>query len=91
MAKMIHDSDVDLSAILGRQVAVIGYGSQGHAHALPAQDSRHAIERVDLVFVADHDSSRPRLVDHRSAPVSASAEPGRLIMSCSAAPGETIG
>jgi ketol-acid reductoisomerase len=36
---MIHDSDVDLSAILGRKVAVIGYGSQGHAHALNLKDS----------------------------------------------------
>src|SRR5918993_2718028 len=39
MAKMIHDSDVDLSAILGRRVAVIGYGSQGHAHALNMKDN----------------------------------------------------
>lgn len=39
MAKMIHDSDVDLSAILGRRVAVMGYGSQGHAHALNLKDS----------------------------------------------------
>ena len=29
MAKMIHDSDVELSPILKRRVAVIGYGSQG--------------------------------------------------------------
>ena len=28
MAKMIHDTDVDLSPILNRRVAVIGYGSQ---------------------------------------------------------------
>ena len=39
MATMIHDSDVDLSAILKRRVAVIGYGSQGHAHALNLKDS----------------------------------------------------
>ena len=39
MAKMIHDSDVDLSPILQRRVAVIGYGSQGHAHALNLKDS----------------------------------------------------
>lgn len=39
MAKMIHDSDVDLSPILSRKIAIIGYGSQGHAHALNLRDS----------------------------------------------------
>jgi ketol-acid reductoisomerase len=39
MAKMIHDSDVDLSPILSRKIAIIGYGSQGHAHALNLKDS----------------------------------------------------
>ena len=39
MAKMIHDSDVDLSPILTRKVAIMGYGSQGHAHALNLKDS----------------------------------------------------
>ena len=39
MAEMIHDTDVDLSPILNRRVAVIGYGSQGHAHALNLKDS----------------------------------------------------
>ena len=39
MAKMIHDADVDLSPILSRKVAVIGYGSQGHAHALNLKES----------------------------------------------------
>jgi ketol-acid reductoisomerase len=39
MATMNHDSDVDLSAIRNRRVAVIGYGSQGHAHALNLRDS----------------------------------------------------
>ncbi|HYB94392.1 MAG TPA: ketol-acid reductoisomerase [Vicinamibacterales bacterium] len=39
MAKMIHDADVDLAPILSRRVAVIGFGSQGHAHALNLKDS----------------------------------------------------
>src|ERR1700722_16839423 len=33
MAKTYHDHDADLSIIQGKKVAVIGYGSQGHAHA----------------------------------------------------------
>jgi len=36
---MFYDADADLSLIQGRTVAVIGYGSQGHAHALSLRDS----------------------------------------------------
>ena len=36
---MFHDSDADLSLIQGRNVAVLGFGSQGHAHALSLRDS----------------------------------------------------
>jgi ketol-acid reductoisomerase len=39
VAQMYYDDDADLSVISGRQVAVIGYGSQGHAHALSLRDS----------------------------------------------------
>ncbi|WP_422631848.1 ketol-acid reductoisomerase [Pseudokineococcus basanitobsidens] len=39
MADMFYDADADLSLIQGRTVAVIGYGSQGHAHALSLRDS----------------------------------------------------
>ncbi len=39
MATMYYDKDADLSALQGKTIAVIGYGSQGHAHALNAKDS----------------------------------------------------
>ncbi|WP_406062479.1 ketol-acid reductoisomerase [Streptomyces sp. NBC_01077] len=39
MAELFYDDDADLSIIQGRKVAVIGYGSQGHAHALSLRDS----------------------------------------------------
>ncbi|WP_088289596.1 ketol-acid reductoisomerase [Kineosporia sp. A_224] len=39
MAEMFYDADADLSVIQGRNVAVIGYGSQGHAHSLSLRDS----------------------------------------------------
>lgn len=39
MAKIYYDKDADISRLKGRKVAVIGYGSQGHAHALNLRDS----------------------------------------------------
>ncbi len=39
MATMYYDADADLSLIQGKKVAIIGYGSQGHAHALNLKDS----------------------------------------------------
>ena len=39
MAEIYYDSDADLSIIQSKKVAVIGYGSQGHAHALNLRDS----------------------------------------------------
>jgi ketol-acid reductoisomerase len=39
VAELYYDDDADLSVIQGRNVAVLGYGSQGHAHALSLRDS----------------------------------------------------
>src|SRR5258708_37109605 len=39
MATVYYDPDADLSVIQARKVAVLGYGSQGHAHALSLRDS----------------------------------------------------
>ena len=39
MAEMYYDADADLSIIQGKKVAVVGYGSQGHAHAMNLRDS----------------------------------------------------
>jgi len=39
MANVYYEKDCDLSLITGRKIAVIGYGSQGHAHALNLHDS----------------------------------------------------
>jgi ketol-acid reductoisomerase len=38
-AEVYYDDDADLSIVAGKKVAVIGYGSQGHAHALSLRDS----------------------------------------------------
>jgi ketol-acid reductoisomerase len=39
MATMIYDDGADLTLIQGKKVAILGYGSQGHAHALNLKDS----------------------------------------------------
>ena len=56
MAEMFYDDDADLAVIQDRKVAVIGYGSQGHAHALNLRDSG-----VDVrVGLAEGSKSRPK-------------------------------
>jgi len=56
VAQLLYDDDADLAIIQGRKVAVIGYGSQGHAHALNLRDSG-----VDIrVGLADDIKARER-------------------------------
>lgn len=39
MARMYYDTDANLDLLAGKTIAIIGYGSQGHAHALNLKDS----------------------------------------------------
>ena len=58
-AEIFYDDDADLSLIQGRKVAVIGYGSQGHAHALSLRDSG-----VDVrIGLKEGSKSRPKAED----------------------------
>jgi ketol-acid reductoisomerase len=54
MAQIYYDNSADLSRLTGRKIAIIGYGSQGHAHALNLQDSGMDV-RVGL-----HDGSKSK-------------------------------
>jgi hypothetical protein len=49
---MFYDDDADLSLLEGKTVAILGYGSQGHAHALNLKDSG-----VEVVVGLREDSS----------------------------------
>jgi ketol-acid reductoisomerase len=54
--KIHHDGNADLSALAGKKIAIIGYGSQGHAHALNLRDSGMDV-RVGL---RSDSTSRPK-------------------------------
>ncbi len=54
MATLYYDQDADLSLLDGKTIAVIGYGSQGHAHALNARDNGQN------VIIGLHEGSRSK-------------------------------
>ena len=59
-SEMLYDADADLSLLDGKTVAILGYGSQGHAHALNLRDS--GVEVV--VGLRPDSSSRPQAEGH---------------------------
>ncbi len=78
MAEMFYDDDADLSVIQGRHVAVIGYGSQGHAHALSLRDSGVDV-RVGL-REGSKSWAKAEAEGLRVVPVAQAAEEADLIM-----------
>lgn len=65
MAKMYYEKDCDINYLNGKKIAIIGYGSQGHAHALNLKDSgcdvrvglregSHSIEAAEEAGPARH-------------------------------------
>ncbi len=78
-ANIYYDDDADLSIIQGRTVAVLGYGSQGHAHALSLRDSG-----VDVrVGLPEGSKSRPKAADEGLrvvTPAEASAEADLIML-----------
>ncbi len=78
MATLYYDQDADLSLLHGKTVAIIGYGSQGHAHALNLRDSG-----VDVVVgLHEGSQSRPKAQAEglRVLSVSEAAESAQFIM-----------
>src|SRR5438045_4583005 len=58
--KMVYEKDAPLDALKGKTVAVIGFGSQGHAHAQNLRDSG-----VKVIVANRKDSSNGRLAIER--------------------------
>ena len=75
---MLYDDDADLHLLDGRTVAIIGYGSQGHAHALNLKDS--GVEVV--VGLREGSSSGAEAREHglEVLPVVEAASRGDLVM-----------
>lgn len=73
MAKIYYDSDCDLGLLKGKTVAIIGYGSQGHAHAQNLQDSG-----VNVVVGLQPNSSRRQQVIDDGLKVADTAEAAKL-------------
>ena len=48
MAKIYYEADAPIKALKGKKVAVIGYGSQGHAHSQNLRDSGIYVEVAEL-------------------------------------------
>src|SRR6476659_3356479 len=78
MANVYYEKDADPALIAGRKVAIIGYGSQGHAHALNLKESG-----VDVrVGLREGSSSKPKAesVGLRVVPVDQAAAEADLVM-----------
>jgi len=69
MAKVYSDKDADLRVLKGKTVAVIGYGSQGHAHAQNLRDSKVKVVVAELKGTGNY----KRAVKDRFKPMTAAA------------------
>jgi ketol-acid reductoisomerase len=67
MAKMFYDKDADLKLIKGKKVAILGYGSQGHAQAQNLRDSGAKVVVAELPGTPNY----KRAVEHGFKPVPA--------------------
>jgi len=67
MSKVYYDTDADMSVLQGKTVAVLGYGSQGHAQALNLRDSGVKVIISELPGTPNHELA----VEHGFSPVSA--------------------
>jgi ketol-acid reductoisomerase len=77
-AKIYYDQDADLGLLKGKKIAVIGYGSQGHAHALNLKDSGQDI--VIGLYKGGKSWARAEKDGHKVAPVADAAKMGDVVM-----------
>ncbi len=78
MAEIFYEKDADLSLLEGKMVAVIGYGSQGHAHALNLRDS--GVEVVVGLREEDPDRAKSQEAGFKVMDIAAAAAAGDIIV-----------
>ena len=90
VAKVFYQEDCDLSLLYGKTIAVIGYGSQGHAHALNAKSwakaeaqgfevftAAEAAKQADIIMILINDEKQAAMYKKDIAP---NLEPGNMLM-----------
>ncbi|MGK7921422.1 MAG: ketol-acid reductoisomerase [Trichodesmium sp.] len=78
MAKMYYDSDANLDILNNKTIAIIGYGSQGHAHALNLKDSGSKV--IVGLYPGSKSASKAKEAGLEVYPVDKAAEIADLIM-----------
>ncbi|NEP15330.1 MAG: ketol-acid reductoisomerase [Leptolyngbya sp. SIO4C1] len=78
MARMYYDSDANLDLLNGKTVAIIGYGSQGHAHALNLKDS--GVSVIVGLYEGSRSRSKAEAAGLTVQPVAKAAATADLIM-----------
>src|SRR5437660_10955195 len=77
-AKIFYDQDADLGLLKGRKIAIIGYGSQGHAHALNLRDSGQDV--VVGLYKGSKSWAKAEKDGLKVAPVADAAKLGDVVM-----------
>src|SRR5258707_7058352 len=77
-ARIFYDQDADLGLLRGKTVAVIGYGSQGHAHALNLRDSGQDV--VVGLYKGSKSWAKAEKDGLRVAPVAEAAKMADVVM-----------
>jgi ketol-acid reductoisomerase len=78
MARMYYDNDANLDLLAGKTVAIIGYGSQGHAHALNLKDS--GVNVIVGLYEGSKSAAKAEAAGLTVKPVSDAAKAADFIM-----------
>ncbi len=78
MANIYYDQDADLGRLAGKTVAIIGFGSQGHAHALNLHDS--GVDVVVGLYPGSKSWAKAEAAGLRVMPVAEAAQAGDFVM-----------